>query len=107
MMNPDQIFYRLESAANDFADREAAASLLEEMKSTVLSQCASDHPEDSMSKAESKARRDERFVEHLRSMVEARKEANKAKSLYYSIQTWIDLTRTKESTERAKIMKGL
>ena len=106
-MNPDQIFVKLESAANDYADREAAASLLEEMKHTILSQCAADHPDDSMSAAESKARRDKRFIEHLKSMVDARKEANKAKAKYYSIQTWIDLTRTKESTERAKIMKGL
>ena len=106
-MNPDQIFIKLESAANDYADREAAASLLEEMKHTVLSQCAADWPDYSMTAAESKARRDDRFIKHLKIMVDARKEANKAKAKYYSIQTWIDLTRTKESTERAKIMKGI
>ena len=102
-MNPDSIYSKLEQAANDFADKESAASLLEEMKHTILSQCASDWPEDSMASAESKARRDPRFIKHLQDMVTARREANKAKSKYYSIGVWIDLIRTKESTERAKM----
>ena len=106
-MNPDQIYLKLEKAADDFADKEAAASLLEEMKHTVLSQCASDWPEDSNAAAESKARRDPKYIEHLKNMVEARREANKAKAKYYSVQTWIDLMRSKESTERAKLMKGI
>lgn len=106
-MNPDQIYLKLEKAADEYADKESAASLLEEMKHTVLSQCAADWPEDSMASAESKARRDPRYIQHLHDMVTARKEANKAKARYYSIQTWIDLTRTKESTERAKIKAGI
>ena len=106
-MNPDSLYFKLEQAADEYADREAAASLKEEMKHTVLSQCASKWPQDSISSAESKARRDEKYIRHLEEMIEARKEANKAKARYYSIQTWIDLTRTKESTERVKIAKGL
>lgn len=106
-MNPDEIFNRLQKAADDHADKEAAASLLEEMKHTVLSQCAADWPEDSNAAAEAKARRDPRFIEHLASMVAARKEANKAKAKYYSIQTWIDLSRSKEATNRVMIAKGL
>ena len=106
-MNPDQIFTKLEQAANEWADLEAAASLNEEMKHTVLSQCAAKWASDSMSAAESKARRDEQYIHHLEEMVRTRRDANKAKARYYSIQTWIDLMRTKESTERAKIMKGI
>ncbi len=106
-MNPDQIYLKLEKAADEFADKEAAASLLEETKHTVLSQCAADWPEESMASAESKARRDPRYIQHLKDMVTARKEANKAKSRYYSISTWIDLMRSKEATEREKIKRGI
>ena len=95
-MDPENIYNKLQKSAEEYADSEAAASLLEEMKHTVLSQCAADWPSDSMSSAESKARRDPRYIAHLENMVTARKHANKCKAKYYSIQTWIDLMRTKE-----------
>lgn len=106
-MNPDEIFHRLEQAGNDYADKEAAASLLEETKNTMLSECMSDWPEDSNAGAETKARRDPRYKEHLEKMVEARRQANRAKVKYFSVQAWIELKRTQEATERVKVQKGL
>ena len=106
-MNPDQIYEKLKTAGEEWADAESAAGLLEEMKHTVLSQCAAKWPQDSMSSAESKARRDEDYIRHLESMTTARKEANKAKVKYFSIQAWCDFKRTLEATNRAKIQKGI
>lgn len=106
-MNPEEIFHRLQKAGDEFADLNAAADLLEETKYTMLSQCAADYPNESNASAEAKARRDPRFIEHLTAMVHARKLANKAKVKVTSIQTWVDLMRSKQATDRAMITKGL
>lgn len=102
-MDTNEIFEKLEQAGMDWADKNAAADILEETKYSVLSECMGLHIEDSNAAAETKARRDPKFKNHLSVMVAARKEANKAKVKYESIKTWIDLRRTEEATERAKI----
>lgn len=106
-MKSEEIFHKLALAGEDWADKEAAAQLLEETKHTVLAECMAKWPDESNVGAETKARRDQIYKDHLAKMVAARREANKAKVRYYSIQTWIDLRRTQEATERAKIAKGL
>ncbi len=102
-MNPDEIFHKLEEAGNDYADKEAAASLLEETKSIVLAQLKTTSMEKSDAARETQAKAMRAYREHIGQMVEARRDANKAKVLYRSIQSWLDFVRTKEATERAKM----
>src|SRR6266481_9538338 len=102
-MDANEIFEKLEQAGQDWADKNSAADILEETKYTILSECMAQYPEDSNAAAETKARADKKFKEHLSVMVAARKAANKAKVHYESIKTWIELHRTAEATERAKM----
>lgn len=102
-LTPERIAEELSKRGEAWSDKEAAASLLEESKHTVLSQCMADWPEDSNAGAESKARRDPRYIEHLKQMVEARKEANKAKVAYDTMKAYEGLFRTREATKRTEM----
>lgn len=102
-LNPEQIAKELAKRGESWSDMEAAASLMEETKHTMLSQCMADHPEDSNAEAKSKASRDPRYIEHLKKMVEARKEANRAKVAYDTMKAYEGLYRTREATKRAEI----
>ncbi len=103
-MNPDKVYHELMEAGRDYADKEAAASLLEETKKTVLAQEMAKYPGMSNAAAESQALASESYREHLERMVEARKAANVAKVRYYAVQTLAELRRTAESTRRAEMM---
>ena len=102
--DPNRIYIKLTTAGDEYADKEAAASLLEETKGTFLAQLMV-KLDSSMSVAarETEAKADRAYEEHLRFMVEARKEANKAKVKYEAIKTWIDLQRTLEANKRAEL----
>lgn len=65
--------------AKKFADLEAAASLLEETKSAVLSQMMLKLGDIPVSKAEMRVKGSDEWSEHIAKIVEARKEANLAK----------------------------
>ena len=99
----DQIAAELSKRGNDYADKEAAATLLEETKHTILAECMADWPEDSNAGAETKARRDIRYKQHLTNMVEARRQANKAKVNYETMKAYEGLYRTRESSRRAEM----
>ena len=86
----------------DWADKEAGAALLEETRKTVLSECQADWPGESNAASESKALRDPRYKEHLKSMVEARRLANRARVNYDVIRAYEGLFRTQEATRRAE-----
>lgn len=108
MKNPDRIAERLKELGDDYADKNAAASLREEMKKVVLAKLINDCPnQKSIAAATEWALAHPDYETHLRSMVEARRAADKAKTAYVSCQSWIDLIRTQESTNRAKIEKGI
>lgn len=102
-LSPEQIAHELSKRGEKWADEDAAATLLEETKHTMLSECMADHPEDSNAGAESKARRDPRYKQHVISMVEARRLANRAKVSYETMKAYEGLYRTRESTKRAEM----
>jgi Tfp pilus assembly major pilin PilA len=104
MINPDQIYQRLSEAGDDYADKDAAASLLEEIKKVLLSQIMQSH-EGSVAAREMAALADDRYVKHITVMVEARKDANKAKTRWLSAQAWVDAKRTEAATERAALKR--
>lgn len=107
--DPDWIYQNLIKSGEHWADKEAAASLLEETKKTVLAEQAVYYRNTNMSISESEQRAlaGGNYREHLDKMIEARKEANKAKVRYQSMQTLADLRRTEQSTRRVEMEKGL
>lgn len=104
IINPEQIYERLSAAGDDFADKDAAASLLEESKKVLLAQLMQKH-EGSVAAREMAALADTRYSEHIADMVEARREANRAKTRWLSAQAWVDAKRTEAATERAALRR--
>jgi len=98
----ERLAAELSKRGEEWADTDAAASLLEETKHTVLSEVMADWPTDSNAGAETKARRDPRYRAHLESMTEARRLANRARIKLDSIRAFIDLYRTEQATKRAE-----
>lgn len=99
--DPEAIYRRLESAGDDWVDKNAAAEILEETKKTVLAglmvQSAS-----SFAERERQAISDPAYKLHLVNMVEARREANRARVRYDSVRVLAEMRRTQESTRRAE-----
>lgn len=103
-MDVNDIYEKLVTAGEDWADKDAAASLKEETKKTLIAQLKTVSKAGSDAAREMEALASEGFKEHVRDMIEARKQANKAKVGYDAIKIWIELYRTKSATERAEMM---
>lgn len=105
MIDQDKITQRLVEAGEAWADREAAAQLLEEtrkpLKGNIIAELLADKKP--VTAAESLAYADPRYVEHVTKMVEARHAANKAKVRYDSGKIFTELLRTKEATKRVEM----
>lgn len=101
-MDSDQIHDRLVAAGEDWADKDAAASLLEETKKSVLAELMN-KAEGSMAARESSALASTTYKLHVVDMVTARKESNRAKVKYDSAKAWCELVRTQEATRRAEM----
>jgi hypothetical protein len=71
--------YRI--AAMDWVDAEAAASMLEDTKSSVLAEMMMPHLEDgcAINRAEQQVKASPEWKTHVRSITEARKAANRCK----------------------------
>jgi len=103
----DELYHKLVTAGEDWSDKDAAASLLEETKKSIIAGLKNESGANSNIAKEDYAWEHQTTKCHIENMVKARHEANKAKVHYESIKTWIDLLRTKEATKRAEIQKGL
>lgn len=101
--DPHKIAERFRDDGLAWADKDGAASLLEETRKTLRSQIALKYlPEaGSVSKAEMMAEATQEYLDHVKEMVEARTLSNRAKAQYDADRAFIDLIRSKESTERA------
>ncbi|MGL6123875.1 MAG: hypothetical protein ACRC1W_12865 [Shewanella sp.] len=104
MFNSDLIYERLCTAGEDYADKDAAATFLEESKKVLLSQLMQAH-DGSVSAREMAALADSAYIAHIEQMVEARREANRAKTRWLSAQAWVDAKRTEAATERAAMKR--
>ena len=100
--SPDQIYHQLISAGEDWSDKEAAASLLEESRKTVLSELMLSC-EGSNAARETEALADQKYKEHTKLMVEARRVANRAKVRWLSVQVLAEARRTEAATRRAEM----
>lgn len=96
----ERLATELSARGLDWADKEAAASALEETRKSVLAGLKTEHP-GSDANREMLALADKTYTDFVRAMVEARKEANKAKVRYDTYRVYIELTRSKVATERA------
>ncbi len=86
-MNEDQSFADLyREAGEDWADKEAAASLLEDCKSATLAQWSSAQGDMPVNRAELIVKSSPRWMEYLKNMVEARRQANVARVRLESIK---------------------
>lgn len=99
--DPEAIYRRLEEAGNDWADKNAAAEILEETKKTLLAELMQGFP-GSNAERERCALADAVYKLHLKNMVMARKESNRARVRYDSVRVLAELRRTQESTRRAE-----
>ena len=94
---------RIESGS-DFADKEAAASLLEHTRHSILADIMnSQESKLSIAAKESLARADKEYVEHIKEMVDARHDANLAKVKWEASKTLASLRQTQESLKKAEM----
>lgn len=100
--DPDRMYRQLAESGEDWADKQAAAELLEETKKSVLAELMSDL-QGSGTERERIALADPVYKLHLKNMVAARKEANRARVKYDSMKVLAEMRRTQESTRRAEI----
>lgn len=101
--DPNRLHSRLVELGEAWADADAAASLLEEQKKTVLAQLMSMSQANSSAAKETEALATPLFREHVEKMVEARRVANRMLVNYKSAQVWVDLARSVEATRRAEM----
>lgn len=73
-------------AGEDWADKEAAAQLLEDTKSAYMAQWCAEQGDIPVNRAEQIVKGSPRWMEHVKQIVEARKQANKAKVYLESIK---------------------
>jgi hypothetical protein len=102
--DPDKIYHQIVTSGEDWADREAAASLLEETRRTVLAELMNSLDKSmSMAAKESCALADPTYKLHVTNMVTARKEANRTKVRYDAVRVLAEMRRSQESTRRAEM----
>lgn len=99
---PEAIYRQLLQAGEDWADKEAAAEILEENKKTVLAELKRGY-QGSDAERERNALADAAYKLHLTNMNAARKEANRARVRYDSARVLAELRRTQESTRRMEV----
>lgn len=101
-LDSDRTYNALVKAGEDWADKDAAATLLEETKKSVLARLKLDSEAKSDAARETEALCHPDYQAHLESMVDARRDATKAKVRYDSAKTLAELRRSEEATRRAE-----
>lgn len=101
-LDAETVYATLVKAGEEWADADAAASLLEETKKAVIAKLINE-AEGSVNAREYKALADPEYRKHCEGMVTARKAANKARVRYDSAKVLAELRRSEESTRRAEM----
>ena len=103
MINAQKIYERLVNEGDDWADKHAAAELLEGTLKQVFSQCVLNHRKSGapVNECEHNANNDPDYLQARESAVEARREANRAKVRYNAANAWFEAQRTAEASHRA------
>jgi len=98
--SPDTVKDRLIAVGEEWADKNAAAQLLEETRKTMFAKMCNICSAESIAAKEKFAYAHEEYIAHVELMVEARRVANRARVKFDSAKVWIDLERSKQVTER-------
>ena len=101
--DPSRIYQALVEAGNKWADTESAASLLEESRRSILAELANQSGLPSVSASEQKALADPVYKLHITNMVNARRDANRARVAYDAQKILGELRRTEQSNLRAEM----
>lgn len=102
---PTEMAQKMVSLGNDWADKDAAASLLEETRKSLRAEIAGEYIAEGkkITHAELLAESDRQYKLHLEKMVEARRVATRAKINFEAHRVLIDLQRTAEATKRQEL----
>lgn len=109
--DPDRLTEEVGLLGEEWADADAAASVLEETKKSELARLITLNLEEktlsgkamSVAQAEQKALSDPLYKEHLSKMIEARKEANKRRVRYDMGKMRLELYRSLQATLRNEL----
>lgn len=102
-MEPERIYAEIVKAGEEWADADAAASLLEETRKSVLAKLMLEADATTNAAKEMYALADPQYSKYIEGMVSARKVANKARVRYDSSKTLAELRRSEESTRREEM----
>ncbi len=100
---PAKIYAALIESGSEWADAEHGAAILEETKSSVLAQLKTEAGAKSDAAAETQAKADPRYREHLEAMVNARRVANLARVRYDAAKVLAEARRTESANRRAEM----
>lgn len=102
-LDAERLCHELTQRGEAWADANAAAEALEETRQSLYSSIAAEllATGASAAKAEMLAKADERYAQHLKAMVAARKAANRARVRYDTYKVYCEMQRSNASTERA------
>lgn len=103
LKDPARLAHGIVSRGELWGELNAAASLLEETRGTLLAKLLKEHFDQPAWKAEALAKADPRYEEHIRAMVEARKLADVAKVKFDGAKAMGEFVRSAESTRRAEM----
>lgn len=104
-IDPEKLAEELSRRGQEWADKDAAFFALDETKKDVLALCCSQVNDQDLPqvKIEQKARTSVAWRENQAKLTAARREMNVAKVNYTVFQTYIELKRSKEATNRSEM----
>ena len=102
-LDANQLYAKLVSAGNDWADKEAAFNVLDDTRHSVLAKIMLSIDATSVAAREMEAKASREYIEHVENTQQAKAAAIKAKVQYDSIKIWIDMRRSEEATRRAEM----
>lgn len=100
----ETIYGEIVKAGDEWSDKDAAANLLEETKSSVFAHLFNEQDQKlPVSAREHLAKDDPAYRLHITKMVEARRVSNRAKVKFDSVKLLADLRRSEMATNRAML----
>lgn len=106
--DPNDIFLKLEAAADEMSEAEEVAQRLEELKSVLLAEIAVQFKDEgkAIGECEMRAKADPKYRAHVEGMCVARRRANRARAKYKDLLVLAEMRRTQESSARSMINRG-
>ena len=96
-------YHEIIDAGKDWADKDAAAGILEDSKHSILAQIANTIDEKSNAARESQARAHPDYISFVEKLGKARKDRNLSRVKYDAAKTLASLRQTQESLKKAEM----